>query len=142
VQRITNQDPRIEPLEKLLDGNDWHGIGRELGGLTDAGKLPPNLGLIAALAHSESLEEGHAEAAQVAIRCMAALLGVSEDSSVARVLARRILRKNPVRLRDRKAPPARVSILIMVLTLLVGGGVGWIVSAGSLKAVLHVLHLG
>jgi len=142
VQQITNQDPRIEALEKLLDGNDWQGIGKELGSLDDVGKLPPNLGLIAALAHNEAQEAGHSEASEIAIRCMAALLGVSESSSVARVLARRVLRKNPVRLMDRKAPPARVSILIVVLTLLAGGGVGWLASSGSIRGLLQLLHLG
>jgi hypothetical protein len=140
-KKITSKDPRYEKLEKLLDVNDWRGIGAELGATEELGKLPPNLGLIAALAHNENAKEGDQEAVATAIRCMASLLGVDESSPVARVLARRMLRKNPVRLRDRKAPPARTSVLIVVLTLVVGGGVGWLASAGSWRAVAHMLHL-
>lgn len=140
-RKVTSQDPRYEPLEKLLDANDWRKIGAELGPLDAVGKLPPNLGLVAAVAHNESAKEGDPEAAAVAIRCMAGLLGVAEDSAIARVLARRLLRKNPVRMRDREAPAARTSLLIVLVTLIVGGGVGWLASLGSWRAIAQLLHL-
>jgi hypothetical protein len=139
--KITSQDPRYEPLEKLLDLNDWKKIGAELGSLDDVGKLPPNLGLVAALAHNENAKEGDPAAAAIAIRCMAGLLGVSDDSPIARVLARRMLRKNPVKLRDRRAPPAKTSLLIVLLTLVLGGGVGWLASIGSWSGIARMLHL-
>jgi hypothetical protein len=141
AKKITSQDPRYEPLEKLLDLNDWKKIGDELGPMSDVGKLPPNLGLLAALAHNESAKDGDPDAGAAAIRCMAGLLGVSEDSPIARVLARRMLRKNPVKLTERQAPPARTSFFIVLITLVLGGGVGFIASAGSWKAVAHMLHL-
>lgn len=140
--KITSQDPRYEPLEKLLDLNDWKKIGAELGAISDVGKLPPNLGLLAALAHNENAKDGDPDAAAAAIRCMAGLLGVSDDSPIARVLARRMLRKNPVKLSERQAPPARTSFLIVLITLVLGGGVGFVASAGSWHAALHMLHLG
>jgi hypothetical protein len=139
--KITSQDPRYEPLEKLLDLNDWKKIGAELGSLDDVGKLPPNLGLVAALAHNENAKEGDPAAAAIAIRCMAGLLGVSDDSPIARVLARRMLRKNPVKFRDRQAPPAKTSLLIVLLTLVLGGGVGWLASIGSWTRIARMLHL-
>jgi hypothetical protein len=141
AKQVTSQDPRYEPLEKLLDLNDWKKISDELGPLDAIGKLPPNLGLLAALAHNESAKDGDPEAAATAIRCMAGLLGVSDDSPIARVLARRMLRKNPVKLRERQAPPARTSLLIVLVTLVVGGGVGWLASASSLRAAARMLHL-
>ncbi len=141
AKKVTSQDPRYEPLEKLLDLNDWKKIGAELGPMSDVGKLPPNLGLLAALAHNENAKEGDPDAAAAAIRCMAGLLGVSEDSPIARVLARRMLRKNPVKLTERKAPPARTSFFIVLITLALGGGVGFVASAGSWHEVLHLLHL-
>jgi hypothetical protein len=141
ANRVTSQDPRYEPLEKLLDLNDWKKISDELGPLDELGKLPPNLGLLAALAHNEKAKEGDPEAATTAIRCMAGLLGVNEDSPIARVLARRMLRKNPVKLRDRQAPPARTSLLIVLVTLVGGGGVGWLASAGSWRVIARMLHL-
>jgi len=139
--KITSQDPRYEPLEKLLDANDWKKISAELGPLEDVGKLPPNLGLVAALAHNENAKEGDPAAAAIAIRCMAGVLGVSDDSPIARVLARRMLRKNPVKLRDRQAPPAKTSLLIVLVTLALGGGVGWLASIGSWSGVARALHL-
>jgi hypothetical protein len=141
ARKITSQDPRYEPLEKLLDLNDWKKIGAELGPMSDVGKLPPNLGLLAALAHNEVAKDGNPDAATAAIRCMAGLLGVSEDSPIARVLARRMLRKNPVKLTERQAPPARTSLLIVLVTLVLGGGVGFVASAGSWNAIAHMLHL-
>lgn len=141
AKKITSQDPRYEPLEKLLDLNDWKKIGDELGPMSDVGKLPPNLGLLAALAHNEVAKNGDPDAAAAAIRCMAGLLGVSDDSPIARVLARRMLRKNPVKLTERQAPPARTSLLIVLVTLVLGGGVGFVASAGSWSAIARMLHL-
>jgi hypothetical protein len=139
--KITSQDPRYEPIEKLLDANDWKKIGAELGSMEEIGKLPPNLGLVAALAHNENAKDGDPEAVLTAIRCMAGLLGLPETSPIARVLARRLLRKNPVGIRDRPAPPARTSLLIVLATLVIGGGVGWLASVGSWPAILRLLHL-
>jgi hypothetical protein len=52
-----------------------------------------------------------------------------------------MLRKNPVKLTERQAPPARTSFFIVLITLALGGGVGFVASAGSWHAVLHLLHL-
>lgn len=141
VSAVTSSDPRSERIEKLLDVNDWRGVADELGTIDDAGKLPPNLGLVVALAHQELAGDGNPDAAAIAIRCMAALLGVGETSPLARVLGRRLLRKKPVRLRDRPAPPARVSLMIVALTLAFGSGIGWLASSGSLRAVAHAVGL-
>lgn len=138
--KVTSQDPRFERLEKLLDENDWRGIENELGG-AEIGTLPPNLGLVAALARNENSKDGDPDAVTVAIRCMAAVLGSADDSPIARVLARRLLRKNPGRIRDRQAPPARTSVAIVIVTLVLGGAVGWLASMGSWRAVLRLLHL-
>ena len=141
VRKITSQDPRYEHLEKLLDKNDWKQICEDLGPMGSVGKLPPNLGLVAALASHEISKEGDQQAIVIAIRCMAGVLGVAEDSPIARVLARRMLRKNPVRFSERKAPPARTSLLIVLLALLVGGGVGLLASGTSLGDLLRMLHV-
>jgi hypothetical protein len=138
---VTSRDPRYEPIEKLLDLNDWKTITSELGPMEDVGKLPPNLGLLAALAHNEATKDGDPDAVATAIRCMASVLGVAEDSPIARVLARRMLRKNPVKLSERKAPPAKTSVLIVLATLVGGGGIGWLASEGSWHAIARLLHL-
>jgi hypothetical protein len=138
---VTSKDPRYEPIEKLLDLNDWKKITDELGPMSDVGALPPNLGLLAALAHNEATKDGDPEAVPMAIRCMASLLGVAEDSPIARVLARRMLRKNPIKLSERQAPPARTSLLIVLATLVGGGGIGWLASEGSWHAIARLVHL-
>jgi len=142
AKKVTSEDPRYAPLEKLLDLNDWKKIADELGPMSDVGKLPPNLGLLSALAHNESAKNGEPEAVVTAIRCMAGLLGVADDSPIARVLARRMLRKNPVKLTERQAPATRTSLLIVLITLVLGGGVGWVASEGSWPAIKRLLHLG
>lgn len=136
-----SKDPRHETLEKLLDANDWKKVGTELGPMAEIGKLAPNLGLVAAVAHNETAKDGDPEAVLAAIRCMAELLGVPAESPIARVLARRMLRKNPVRIRDRQAPPARTSLIIVLATLVLGGGVGWLASSNHWHAILRALHL-
>jgi hypothetical protein len=141
VSQVTSQDPRYEPLEKLLDKNDWKQICADFGPMDGVGKLPPNLGLVAALASHEMSKDGDPEAIATAIRCMAGLLGVAEDSPIARVLARRLLRKNPVRFSERKAPPARLSLLIVLVALVLGGGIGILVSGETLGDLLRVLQL-
>jgi hypothetical protein len=45
-----------------------------------------------------------------------------------------MLRKNPTRLRDRKAPPAKVSFLVVFVALVLGVGVGWLAFMGNLRA--------
>jgi hypothetical protein len=141
VSKVTSQDPRYEPLEKLLDKNDWKQICTDFGPMDDVGKLPPNLGLVAALASHEMSKDGDPEAVVTAIRCMAGLLGVAEDSPIARVLARRLLRKNPVRFSERKAPPARLSFLIVLVALVLGGGIGILASGETLGDLLRLLQL-
>jgi hypothetical protein len=131
----------VEALERLLDANDWKKVGAELGALEDLDKLPPNLALVAALAHNENAKDGEPAAVTSAIRSLAKVLGVAEDSPIARVLARRMLRKNPVRFSERKAPPARTSLLIVVATLIVGSGVGWLASIGSWRGIAALVHL-
>jgi hypothetical protein len=137
---IDGRDPRHVTLEKLLDQNDWKQIGVELDSFGDLASLPPNLGLVSALAHNENAKDGDPDAVVNAIRCMAGLLGVAENSPMARVLARRMLRKNPVRFSERKAPAARTSLLIVLATLVVGGGVGWLASIGSWRGIAALLH--
>jgi hypothetical protein len=128
---MTTNDPRLAHLEALLDKNDWQRVHAELGVTDSSAPLPPNLQLVASIAAYELAKEGDSAAVSAAIRAMAALLGVAENSPVARVLARRLLRKNPARITERAAPPARTSALIVVIALLLGGAVGLVVAGAS-----------
>ena len=136
---VTSADPRIEAVEAALATGDWKQVAKELGPVDKAGALPPNLGLLCAVAHHEtSTDEGATGASEVAIRCAAAIFGVAPESRLAVMLAKRLLRKNPVTWRHRPAPPARISILIVALTLAVGGGIGWLLSSGIVKLNVHI----
>jgi hypothetical protein len=132
---ISNVDPRLEEVEGLLRANDWDGVLRALGPADQAGRLPPNLGLLYAIARKEketSTDKG-SDATDLAIRCAAGLLGVAPESPLALVVAKRIVRKNPVAWQKAPAPPARVSAMIMLAALAIGGAIGWLVATGRVR---------
>lgn len=119
------QDPRLSALEPLLARGAWSDILGMLGPKDKVGFLPPTLGLIYAVAEREVGPAESATAAnEMAIRCVAGLLGVSATSEIALVLGKRLVRKNPAAWRARPAPPARVSIPIVIVGLLLGAAVG------------------
>ena len=124
-----------------MERGDWDGLARQLGLLDKAGLLPPNVGLLFAVAHHESgREDGAGAANEIAIRCAAGLLGVRPESPIAVVLAKRLLRKKPQTWRQKPAPPARVSFLIVVIVLVVGGAVGWFASSGTVRELLNLIR--
>jgi hypothetical protein len=129
---VTNVDPRVLAVEESLAAGDWSRIAKDLGTVSDAARLPPNLGLLCALAHAES-EADAPGASALAIQCMAAIYGIPADSRLALVLAKRLLRKNPVAWSQRRAPPARISLLIIFITLVLGAAVGWLLTSGIVK---------
>ncbi|HEY8073819.1 MAG TPA: hypothetical protein VIF62_06915 [Labilithrix sp.] len=139
--KITSVDPRFAELEPFIETNDWKSVAKKLGPIDAAGALPPNLGLIAAIAHHESSEDGGPDARALAIRCTAGLLGLPADNEVVRILSRRMLRKNVVRFREVQAPPARWSAFIVVVVVALGGALGWYLSTGHGARLLSMLHL-
>jgi hypothetical protein len=135
---ITSVDPRLESIEPAIAKGDWAEVSKALGSDEQAGRLPPNLGLIFALARKESEPEdapGHKGSTynELAIRCMAGLFGVPEQSPIALVLAKRLLRKNPVSWQKRPAPPAKISFLLIVLAIAVCGGLTWAITQGYIQ---------
>ncbi len=121
---------RFERVGQRLDQNDWGALAEELGPLEDEKKLPRTFALLAAIAHNERTLEGHPGAIDVASRAVSDLLGTPLDSPVTRIVARRLLRKNRIRLRDRQAPRASLTAIIIVSTALVGAGIGLLFSGG------------
>ena len=135
---VTSGDPRIEAVESALATGDWRKIATDLGALDQAGALPPTLGIVCAVAHRELAGEDAAQAANdLAIRSAAAIFGVPPDSKLAIVLAKRLMRKNPVAWQKRPAPRASTSILIVLATLVIGGGIGWLFSSGLVRLNVH-----
>lgn len=139
---FTNVDPRLEAIEPAISAGDWASIVKQLGTDDEAGRLPPNLGLLYALArkeaeHDDATAKRGSELTQLAIRCMAGMFGVPEQSPIALVLAKRLLRKNPVSWQQRPAPPAKVSVLFIALAIAIGSGVGWAISQGYVRFHWH-----
>lgn len=126
---IAAPDARVAKIEPLVARNDWKLVADMLGPVEDAATLPPNLGIVAAIAHNELAKDGIPEARVLAIRSMAALLGMPAESELVRVITRRLLRKNPIAFRQRQAPPAKTSFLIIVVVLILGSATGWFLSS-------------
>lgn len=133
---------REEALAVHINRNDWLTVARELGPLNETKTLSPTLGLLAAIAHNEVDKEGQSESVAIAIRCTAKLLAVPEESPIARVVARRLIRKNPTGISERDAPPAKTGATIVLVTAVIGAGIGWLMSGGwgvVRTLVMHVL---
>ncbi len=128
------KEQQFDVLGELVSMGDWDGILRTLGAGEDPSKLPPNLGLLWAIARREKLNPDDPKVAEVtamATRCTAAVLGLHETNSIAPMLAKRILRRNPASWTKAPAPSAWVSAFIMIAALVVGSGIGWILSGGQ-----------
>jgi hypothetical protein len=129
IAPVAAPDPRLAKIEPLVASNDWKLVADVVGPIEDAAKLPANLGLLAAVAHNELATDGNSKARAVAIESMASLLGLPAESELVQVVTRRLLRKNPIGFRQRPAPPARTSFLIIVVVLILGSAAGWFLSS-------------
>jgi hypothetical protein len=120
-------------IETLLANGDWRRVA-ELLGKEDAKHLPPRDALLYALARHEGDALADANAmTRLAIESVASLLDVPATSEIALVVAKRLLRKTPVSWARRPAPPARVSILIILVVLVLSGALGWVLSSTHVK---------
>lgn len=122
LDRLKAYDRKLLELEPYLATGNWDKV---LETLSAEEELPPQLALVLALAQRER-DKGDAHPEQVAIAAMAALLGVPEDNEAAVLLAKRILRRNPVAWQQRRAPRAYVSVLIVLLIAVLGAAVGYL----------------
>ena len=142
IGEVTVLDPRLEELETMIGRGDWGAIAAKLGPFENAGTLPPQLGLIYAIAENEVQllpRGGRVEAnntTDLALRCVASMCNVPEQSGFALVIAKRLLRKNPTTFRGPVTvlpAPKSTSPLLLLAMLVVGAAVGWLVG--------RVLHL-
>jgi hypothetical protein len=131
---VTNQDPRLEQIEPIIDEGNWHTVGKQLGSLEETGRLPPTLGLIAAVAHTEIAgDAGCPEASDLAIRCMTGVFGIQSDSPIGRVLAKRLLRRNQRAAPEQATVPAATAFVLFAIFLAVGLVGGYLIGSGTLR---------
>lgn len=131
---VTNLDPRLEQIEPIIDEGNWRTVRQKLGSLEETGRLPPTLGLIAAVAHTEIAgDEGCPEASDLAIRCMTGVFGIRADSAIGRVLAKRLLRRNQRAAPLRATVPAATAFVLFAVFLALGLVGGYLIGSGTLK---------
>lgn len=126
--RARQYDALLAELDPHLGETNWDKV-LEL--LSKHETLPPQLALLYAVAQRE--RNVAADADRVAIAAVAALLSVPAESHAALVVAKRLLRRNPVAWQKRSAPPVRVSIAIALIVALLGALIGFLVGPGARK---------
>jgi hypothetical protein len=135
-ERPAPSDPRLAELEPLFDRTAWKEIEGKLGPPDEAGKLSPALALVYALARREAAgDEAARGATELAIQSMAALIGVPPGSPIALVLAKRLLRQNPASWRTRPAPPAKLSVAIILIGIAIGVAAGSFLSLSAFQSI-------
>jgi len=121
-------------VERLLVANDYQAICDLLGPASRAKKRSPALVVLYATAHKElDLEDPDNQVNFMAISAMASLLGVDGDSHTALMLAKRMLRTNPLALRERPLPRAPARVAMIIFGLMVGAVVGWLLGPGNVQ---------
>ena len=121
-------------VEPLIQQTRWADIVEALGPASRAAELPPGLALVYAMALAETAGDASTtEASLLAIRSVSALLGVPEGSGTALMVAKRVLRRNPVTWRRRPAPRAPIRLALIVVALFLGIVAGWLVAPSSIR---------
>ncbi|MBK9001793.1 MAG: hypothetical protein IPM35_39220 [Myxococcales bacterium] len=123
---LTSFDEKLADVEPLLATTNWEGVVEVL---SKQETLPPPLALLYAVALKERGAKGDPEG--LAIRSVAALLCVPETSETALVVAKRLLRTNPVTWQTRRAPSAKVSIGIALAVAVLGALIGFLLGPGA-----------
>jgi hypothetical protein len=121
-------DARLLRIEPLVARSAWDQVLVEL---THERELTPLLTLIRLIARREIEPSSDAQtrhaAAHEATSAVATLLGVTDDSPLALVVAKRLLRKNPRDLRSQHASTG-VSVGMIVAGIVIGVGLGFVLT--------------
>ncbi|HEX2677470.1 MAG TPA: hypothetical protein VHM19_12540 [Polyangiales bacterium] len=123
----------LPDVDALIEQGKWH----ELRALLETkapepAQLPPTLALLYSIAVKEdaasedTTQTRRVDVDLLGIRAMADLLGISEQSPSALLLAKRMLRRRPLEWNQK--PPRRISFLVVAIALLVGIGAGFFIS--------------
>ncbi len=121
------RDRDMAKLENLVERGAWEQLAHDIEASAVRGS--PTIALLQVIAKRELLptnEKGSSKLNQEAIQALALLLGVPASSPLALLLAKRLLRRNPVW--TAKQPATGLSIGIVLGGLAVGIGIGWLVT--------------
>lgn len=119
-------------VEHLVNEARWDELVAMLGPIDGADDLPAPVALVYALAHAETHPDDAGRDVALAIRAAARATELSEDSAVVRVIAKRLLRRSPVSWQKRRAPK-RVSLVLVMIALILGGGGGFWLSTTKVR---------
>lgn len=117
-------------LDAMVTAQQWSRLSELLGAPERVASLTPGQRFLLAMAQKE-VESGGGPAAQhadrAAIDALAVFLGMSASATLPGIVARRALRRN---WRAAPAPPARTSILLIIMAIVVGGFIGFMLGPG------------
>jgi hypothetical protein len=115
----------LAKLEQLVERGAWEQIAHDLD--HGARDRHPSITLLHVIAKRETLpadDKGAGKLTQEAIHALADLLGVPHSSPTALMLAKRLLRRNPVWTNTQ--PATGLSFGIILFGLAAGAGLGWL----------------
>lgn len=121
------RDRDVAKFENLVERGAWEQLAQEIG--NTPAQDSPTVALLQVIAKRELLpanEKGSSKLNQEAIQALALLLGVPPSSPLALLLAKRLLRRNPVWIA--KQPATGLSVGIVLAGLAAGIGIGWLVT--------------
>lgn len=117
-------------LDALVVAQQWGRLAELLGAPEHAASLTAGQRFLLALAQKEVESSGGAPAPhadRAAIDALSVFLGMSASATLPGIVARRALRRS---WRAAPAPPARTSILLIVMAIVVGGFIGFMLGPG------------
>ena len=117
----------------MVSQNQWTQICSLLGSPENQGRLPVGLAFIYAIALNEirvpgsPVDKRAPDIERIAQRCVSVMLGTQPDGELTHIIAKRLMRRNWA---AAPAPPARMSVLLLVAALAIGSFVGFLLGPG------------
>lgn len=123
----------IGTIENLVSQNQWTKVCEILGAPDNQGKLPVGMAFIYAVALNElrvpgsPVDKRAPDIEKIMLRCLGVMLGTDAKGTLAQIVAKRLMRRS---WRTTPAPPARLSVMLIVAALVVGSFIGFLIGPG------------